>query len=65
VISGESREQALDLVRKMEVSQRFKQTQIESERSEVQPTSGDHVLFDLSAQYIPSGETSNSGGGSY
>jgi type IV pilus assembly protein PilN len=65
VVAGESREQALDLVRKMEGSQRFKETHIDTERSEVQPTSGDHVLFDLSAQYIPSGETSISGGGSY
>lgn len=65
VVAGESREQALDLVRKMEGSQRFKQTEIESERSEVQPTNGDRVLFDLSALYIPSGEPSNSGGGSH
>jgi type IV pilus assembly protein PilN len=65
VVAGESREQALDLVRKMEGSQRFKETHIDTERSEVQPTSGDHVLFDLSAQYIPSGETSTSGGGSH
>jgi type IV pilus assembly protein PilN len=65
VVAGESREQALDLVRKMEGSQRFKETHIDTERSEVQPTSGDHVLFDLSAQYIPSGETSISGGGSH
>jgi type IV pilus assembly protein PilN len=65
VVAGESREQALDLVRKMEGSQRFKETHIDTERSEVQPTSGDHVLFDLSAQYIPSGETSKSGGGAY
>jgi type IV pilus assembly protein PilN len=65
VVAGESREQALDLVRKMEGSQRFKETHIDTERSEVQPISGDHVLFDLSAQYIPSGETSTSGGGSY
>jgi type IV pilus assembly protein PilN len=65
VVAGESREQALDLVRKMEGSQRFKETHIDTERSEVQPTSGDHVLFDLSAQYIPSGEPSISGGGSH
>jgi len=62
VVAGESREQALDLVRKMEGSQRFKQTEIESERPVVQPTSGDRVFFDLSAQYIPSGETSDGGG---
>jgi type IV pilus assembly protein PilN len=65
VVAGESREQALDLVRKMEGSQRFKQTQIESERSEVQPTNGDRVLFDLSALYIPSGENTDVRGGSH
>jgi len=65
IVAGESQEQALDLVRKMEGSQHFKETHIDSQREEVQPTSGDHVLFDLSAQYIPSGETSNSGGGSH
>src|SRR6266568_8700567 len=36
IVAGESREQALDLVRKMEGSKRFKQTQIESERSEIE-----------------------------
>lgn len=65
IVAGESREQALDLVRKMEGSQHFKQTQIESERSEVQPTSGDRVLFDLSALYIPTPETPATGGGSH
>jgi type IV pilus assembly protein PilN len=65
VVAGESREQALDLVRKMEGSQRFKQTQIESERSEIQPTSADRVLFDLSALYIPSAEAPAAGGGSH
>ena len=57
VVAGESREQALDLVRKMEGSKRFKQTQIESERSETQPVNGDRVRFDISALYIPSAET--------
>jgi type IV pilus assembly protein PilN len=65
IVAGESREQALDLVRKMEGSQHFKQTQIESERSEVQPTTGDRVLFDLSALYIPTPEVAEAGGGSH
>ena len=63
VVAGESREQALDLVRKMEGSKRFKQTQIESERSETQPVNGDRVRFDISALYIPSAETAEAGGG--
>ena len=63
VVAGESREQALDLVRKMEGSQRFKQTQIESERSEVEPTNGDRVRFDISALYTPSAPGTESSGG--
>ena len=63
VVAGESREQALDLVRKMEGSKRFKQTQIESERSETEPVNGDRVRFDISALYIPSAETGEASGG--
>ena len=63
VVAGESREQALDLVRKMEGSQRFKQTQIESERSEAEPTNGDRVRFDISALYIPSATGAEGSGG--
>jgi hypothetical protein len=55
VVAGEAREQALDLVRKMEGSKCFNQTQIESERSETQPVNGDRVRFDISALYIPCG----------
>ena len=63
VVAGDSREQALDLVRKMEGSRRFKQTQIESERSEATATSnGDRVQFDISALYVPSAEATASGG---
>ena len=64
VVAGDSREQALDLVRKMEGSKRFKQTQIESERSEVTATSnGDRVQFDISALYVPSAEPTPVSGG--
>jgi type IV pilus assembly protein PilN len=63
VVAGESREQALDLVRKMEGSKRFKQTQIESERSETEPVNGDRVRFDISALYIPGAETPETSGG--
>ena len=64
VVGGETREQALDLVRKMEGSKRFKQTQIESERSEATPRSnGDRVEFNISALYVPSDQSSATGGG--
>jgi Tfp pilus assembly protein PilN len=63
VVAGESREQALDLVRKMEGSKCFKQTQIESERSEIQPVNGDRVRFDVSALYRPCAQGSQDSGG--
>jgi type IV pilus assembly protein PilN len=63
VVAGESREQALDLVRKMEGSKCFMQTQIESERSEVQPVNGDRVRFDISALYIPCAQGAETSGG--
>src|SRR6266567_1427976 len=63
IVAGETRAQALDLVRKKEGSKRFKQTQIESERSEIEPVNGDRVRFDISALYIPSVETAEVSGG--
>jgi len=63
IVGGESREQALDLVRKMEGSKHFKQTQIESERSETEPTNGDRVRFDISALYVPSAGSAEASGG--
>ena len=59
VVAGESRDRALDLVRKMEESQRFHQTHIEEERTEESTArnsaSGDLVQFDISAEYVPEG----------
>lgn len=65
VVGGDTREQALDLVRKMEGSKRFKQTQIESERSSdnTRTENTDRVQFDINALYVPSGESEQSGGG--
>jgi type IV pilus assembly protein PilN len=53
VVAGESRERALELVRKMESSQHFHQTQIEQESSQGGQTAGDNVQFDITAVYIP------------
>jgi type IV pilus assembly protein PilN len=53
VVAGESRERALELVRKMESSQRFLQTQIQQESSQGGQTRGDNVQFDITAVYIP------------
>jgi type IV pilus assembly protein PilN len=63
VVAGESREQALDLVRKMEGSKRFKGTRIDTERTETQPVNGDRVRFDVSALYIPSAPGAEGSGG--
>jgi len=55
VVAGESRERALELVRKMEGSERFQQTQIEQEVSEVGAGAapGDNVTFNIKALYVP------------
>jgi type IV pilus assembly protein PilN len=53
VVAGESRERAIELVRKMESSQSFQQTRIEQEQSEQGQTPGDKVQFDINAVYVP------------
>ena len=73
VVAGESRERALDLVRRMEQSPHFRQPQIVAEaREEQPPTSGDRVQFDIStlyaaeiAQQKPSGTTSSASRGGF
>ena len=63
VVAGESRDRALELVRKMESSQRFQQTQIEQESTQAGQTPGDNVQFDISALYVPDfGDTDKTGG---
>jgi type IV pilus assembly protein PilN len=66
VVGGDTREQALDLVRKMESSRHFKQTRIDSEKYEDQeqtPGKTDRVEFNISAFYVPSAEARGSSGG--
>ena len=62
VVAGESRERALDLVRKMEASQRFHQTRIDQERAELGQAAGDNVQFDISAVYVPEVQSTSKGG---
>jgi type IV pilus assembly protein PilN len=66
VVGGDNSEQARDLVRKMEASKRFKDTHIESEKTREDREGGggntDRVTFDISALYVPSGETGAAGG---
>ena len=59
VVAGDSRERALELVRKMEGSKHFRQTEIEQESVETGQgrNSADAVKFDISALYVPGVET--------
>ena len=55
-VAGESRERALDLVRKMEESPRFRQPEINTENTQMNSqTPGDNVEFTISALYVPGG----------
>jgi len=62
VVAGESRERALDLVRKMEASQRFQQTRIDQETAQIGQSAGDKVQFDISAVYVPEVPGTRQGG---
>jgi type IV pilus assembly protein PilN len=63
VVGGETREQALDLVRKMENSKHFRQTRIDSERfAEQDSRNGDRVTFDINALYVPALESAQNSG---
>jgi type IV pilus assembly protein PilN len=54
VVAGESRDRALDLVRRMEASPRFRQPEINSENAQTNSqTPGDNVEFNISALYVP------------
>ena len=65
VVAGESRDRAIQLARKMEESQHFRQTEINSETNErgQGSNSSDNVKFDISAFYVPTLDTSGKAGG--
>jgi hypothetical protein len=64
LVGGDSREQALDLVRKMEGSKRFKQTRIETEKfANEQQRTTDPVEFDIVTSYVPSAAPEETSGG--
>jgi type IV pilus assembly protein PilN len=65
VVAGDSRERALELVRKMEASRHFQQTEIQQESAESGNTSNpaDMVRFDISALYVPEFEAQTAPGG--
>lgn len=63
-VGGESREQALDLVKKMEGSKRFKQTRIDSIKlAQERQSNGDPVTFEIVTLYVPSAAAEQTGGG--
>ncbi|HTM36310.1 MAG TPA: PilN domain-containing protein [Terriglobales bacterium] len=53
VVGGESQMQALDLVRKMENSQHFKQTRIDASQSTDNPGTEDRVRVEIETAYAP------------
>jgi type IV pilus assembly protein PilN len=58
VVAGESRDRAQELVRRMEDSQRFQQTEILQETTATSGQAvGDRVQFDISALYVPETES--------
>jgi len=63
VVAGESRDRAIELVRKMEDSQHFRQTQIEQETSAGGQNFGDNVQFEITAYYAPQAESAARQGG--
>ncbi len=63
IVAGESRDRALELVRRMEASKRFQQTHIQSEQELASGTGSDHVQFEISAVYVPDIPKTVSAGG--
>jgi len=64
LVGGDSREQALDLVRKMEGSKRFKQTRIDSEKFATdQQRTTDPVQFEIVTSYVPLAAPEETSGG--
>ncbi|HEY1799439.1 MAG TPA: PilN domain-containing protein [Terriglobales bacterium] len=63
MVAGDSRDGALELVRKMESSPRFRQTQIDSEQQSDQNSKSpqDMVQFHISALYAPAAVGSHGG----
>lgn len=64
LVGGDSREQALDLVRKMESSNRFRQTKIDDVKiASDEQQGGDRIQVEIDALYTPSPDKPSSSGG--
>lgn len=60
-VAGESRDRALELVRQMEESPRFRQPRITAENQQTERgIAGDNVEFNISAVYVPAAAASSS-----
>lgn len=55
VVAGESRDRAIDLLRKMETSEHFRDVHIVQEQQQQGQTAGDNVTIDITALYMPDG----------
>jgi hypothetical protein len=56
VVAGDTRQHALDLVKKMEGSPQFRNTRIDQETALSGQQTGDDIQFDISALYVPVSE---------
>jgi type IV pilus assembly protein PilN len=52
-VAGESHDRALELIRRMEQSQHFQQTEIQEESAAAAQIPGDNVQLELSTMYVP------------
>jgi type IV pilus assembly protein PilN len=62
VVAGDTRQHALDLVKKMEGSPHFRDTRIDQETALSGQQTGDDIQFDISALYVPVVETAGHAG---
>ncbi len=53
LVAGESRDKAIDLVRRMEESPTFRQAQLHSETMNKAPGTSDAVQFEITSVYVP------------
>lgn len=59
VVGGDSRDKAIELVHKMETSDRFRQTYIERENAQAGQSAGDIIQFEINSQYVPQAAADN------
>ena len=60
IVAGESWEKANELMRNMENSRHFRQTQVLGVTNATSSVPGDNVQFDISSSYVPETESKRS-----